>query len=148
MDISKTTSNGDDRRKWIEESFKLDPIVTIMLKGKEYQLEFNNYAVKGILKDTGYNLMSKEPRLAYMHSPEIFGAFLYYGLKTHHPEMTQEEADKLYSLKHYLYVLDRITKAVTLFMPELTEEEKAMVMASEKVPEVVEDPTKPPVPSG
>ncbi len=149
MDIERNKAEAalEQQRKEIGETFKLDPQVTIKLKGAEYTLEYNNFAVKGIYKDTGYNLLSTPLDKQQMDDPDIMGALLYYGLKTNHEDITQEQVDKLYTYRHMVYVMSRITSALELFLPESSK--KDLTDPGEAgSPQVAEDPTKPPVDSG
>lgn len=149
MDIKGSEAEAalEQQRKEIEETFKLDPQVTIKLKGAEYTLEYNNLAIKGIYKDTGYNLLSTTLGKEQMDDPNIMGALMYYGLKTHHEDMTQEEADKLYTYRHMVYIMSRITSALQLFIPESSKRDLTDPGEAGS-PQVAEDPTNPPVDSG
>ena len=149
MDIKRSEAEAAlvQQRKEIEETFKLDPLVKIQLKGVEYTLEYNNLSVKGIYKDTGYNLLSTSLGKDQMDDPNVMGALLFYGLKTHHDAMTQEEADKLYTYRHVVYIMSRITTALELFVPASSNKDLADPDEAGS-PQVSEDPTKPPVNSG
>lgn len=120
------------------DTFKLDPQVKITLKGNEYTLEVNNWAVKQIYKETKFNLLSSGFKLAQMEDPELMGVMLFYSLVTNHPELTQESTDKMFTYRHYPYILDRMKEAISLFMPELPEIKK---MLDSKEAEVDVDPT-------
>lgn len=109
------------RKKRVEETFQLDPVVSIKLKQKDYTLEANNYAIKGILKDTAVNLMDTGFRKEQMNDPLLMGSMLFWLLRTNHPEMTQEESDKMYSFRHYAYVLQRLNIALDLFLPDMSD---------------------------
>ena len=109
------------RKKRIEETFQLDPLTTITLKGKTFTMELNNYAVKGIYKDTGHNLLAIGFGLKEMQSPELMGATLYWALKEHHPELTQDDVDKLFTYRHYGYILERLKVALDLFLPDMSD---------------------------
>ena len=50
---------GKLMRLRLGELYKLDPIVTLTLAGQEYKLEFTLLSAEGILKDTGFNLLSE-----------------------------------------------------------------------------------------
>lgn len=107
------------RSERIQPLFQLDPTVTITLKGAVYKLELNNWAVKGILRDTGVNLMQVGFGIAEMQSPELLGSFLCWSMRTHHPEMEQEQVDKLFTYRHYSYVLDKLKTCIDLFLPDM-----------------------------
>jgi len=109
------------RKERVLELFKLDPLVPITLKGKEYILEFNNYAVKGVFKDTGLNIMKAGFGQEQMQDPEVMGAMLYWALKTNCTDFTQDDVDKMYSLRHYSYILERLREAIDLFLPDMSD---------------------------
>lgn len=109
------------RKKRIEETFQLDPLTTIELKGKVYTMELNNFAVKGILKDTGYNLLSAGFGIREVQDPEILGAILYWSLVEHQPDLTQEAVDKLFAYRLYAYILEKLKVALDLFLPDMSD---------------------------
>jgi hypothetical protein len=86
MTLQLKKESLDIYRKRVDDLSIIDPLVPIKLRNKEYILEFNNYAVKGIQADTGYNLISTGFDHKCMEDPKIAGAMLYWGLKTNHPE--------------------------------------------------------------
>jgi len=129
----------------VASSFKLDPYVKITLKGKEYTLEFNNTAAKGVYKDTGFNPISDALNFERWVDPEFIGAVLYHGLKCHHPDMTQEVADNLITMRQGLYIRDTLIKALTTPLPDIPDD---YVPDKESPIEIVTDPMQPPVPSG
>ena len=134
----------EERRRRIERTFQLDPTVSITLKGKAYTLEYNNYAVKGILRDTLFNMLARGLDKEALESPDILGAALYWGLKTHHPDLSQDDADKLYTYRHYGYIISKITDAVSLFTADMSDFE----LDTPLEPSEESDPTKPPTPIG
>jgi hypothetical protein len=105
----------------IQATFQLDPAVKITLRGKEYTLELTNYAVKGLYKDTGHNLLSLGFTLEAMQSAELLGALLYWSLNYNHPDLTQDDVDKLFSYRLYGYILDRLKVVVDLFLPDMSD---------------------------
>ncbi len=109
------------RRKRVQDTFKLDPTVIITLKKVDYTLEFDNAAIKGILKDTGYNLMSTAFSQDQMQDPIVMGSMLYWGLKANHPDMTQERADSLFSARLYPYILEKLRQALSMFLPDMSD---------------------------
>lgn len=128
------------RRQRVQETFKLDPDVIITLKGKKYTLEMNNYAVKEVLRDTGVNLMRDGLSRDSMVDPHIVGSILFRSMQLHHPDLTQDDVDKLYTLRHYSYVLDTLRQVVDLFMPDMSDIIVADV-AREGTDGKIEDPT-------
>lgn len=97
---------------------KLDPVVSIVLKGEEYLLEFDNRAVKYVLDDTGYNLLKDTFSKEVMVDPKIMGSLLFRGLQHNHPELTADSVDSMFTMRHYPYILDRLIEAIDMFMPE------------------------------
>lgn len=126
-----------ERKKQIEESFSLDPTVTVTLKNKPYTLEVNNYAIKGVLKDVGFNLLNEAFNRERMNDPRIMGSMLHWALKTHHPELSQDDADKLYTYRQQLYISGKLIQAIQLFLPEPKPEDTAGGQAAA----AVQDPT-------
>lgn len=102
------------------DTFQLDPQVGITLKGVKYTLEFNNWTVKEVLKDTGINLLSHALKGTDIEDPDVMSVLLLRGLQTNHPDMETERADKLMTLRHFPYILNRISTAIDLFMPDMT----------------------------
>ena len=125
------------RRDRVDDLFQLDPTVTITLKKTEYTLEINNWAVKGVLKDTGVNLMSVGFGPEQMQDPILMGSILYWGLLTYHDTLTQEAVDKMYTYRHYAYVLSKVRKALELFLPDMSDVE------TDEATGRTEDPQKP-----
>lgn len=123
----------------VRETFKLDPTVTVTLKGQDYKLEFNNYAAKHILLDVSHNLINQPLTLALLSDPVFLGAIFWRGLETNHPELGQEGADKLLTAQHFLYIVDKIKTAVTAFMPDMSDVEVTE-------PDGTDAPTDPPKP--
>lgn len=103
------------------ETFQLDPRVALTLKGKALTLEFNNRAIKGVLKDCGFNALKSSLTVEAMEDPNTLGSLLFRGLQTHHPEMTQDDVDLLFTSRHYPYILNRIRAAMEMFLPDLSD---------------------------
>jgi hypothetical protein len=130
--------NTDQTVSRIEDS-QLDPAVNITLRNKQYTLEYNNFSIKGILKDTGFNLLNQNLTVKELGDPAILGAFLFWGLKTNHEELTQEQADKLLTYRDHFNVMLGIRKALTLYLPEVKGDEA-------QAPGEPENPPSPPSP--
>jgi hypothetical protein len=126
------------RRERVQNTFQLDAATTITLRGKVYTLELTNYAVKGIYKDTGHNLMALGFSVQQMTDPEMMGSLLFWALQQNHPELTQDEVDKLFTYRHYGYILDRLKDALDLFLPDMSD---VQVEEARKQPEEGEDPS-------
>lgn len=130
--------------KAVDESFKLEPSLTVVLRGKGYTLEFDNMAAKGILRDTGQNILTESGANLLDH-PDHLGSILYWGLKRHHEDMTQDESDGLLVLRHRFYITKRIMEAMSLSIPDADEDNQPEGGLELTPPK---NPTKPPVPSG
>src|SRR6266550_2091013 len=88
--------NAQERRlelvSRLQGATKLEPATEITLKGSVYRLEFNNYAMRNLFKATGIDVMKGfDPKK--LNEMETRTAFIYWGLKTHHPELTEEEGE-------------------------------------------------------
>lgn len=105
----------------VEETWKLDPEVVIHLKGKEYTLEFTNFAVKEIAKHLQIDLLKSGIPQGSLQDSEILTGLIYYGLQEHHPEITKDQIDRMLSLRHYGYILNRLTEALSLFSPDMSD---------------------------
>lgn len=134
MDIRKNPSD-------IEEYLQLDPVVPIKLgykdNQKDYKLEMNNFAVLGILKDTGYNLLSTGFTVGTMQDPAVLGSMLYWSLKTYHPELTEDEVSKLYTFRQSPYIISMLSRCLAFFAPE---KDKTAVEAPTKTGDTPENP--------
>lgn len=124
----------------VRELFKLDPTVTVTLKGKDYKLEYNNFAARRIATDVAHNLISQPLTVALLSDPSFLGSVFWRGLETHHSELGQDGADKLLTTQHFVYIVDRIKTAVNAFMPDMSDVEVVEDQASEEAPP---DPRKP-----
>lgn len=130
------------RRERLIETTRLDPQIPIILKGQKYTLEMNNFAVKGILKDTGHNIIKLGVGLDQLTDPVVVGSILFWALRTGHPDLTQDDVDKLYTHKHYAYVMERLVETVRLFLPDMTGLEETPMKG------LADDPLKPSAPNG
>lgn len=109
----------------VGQTFQLDPQVRITLKGVTYTLEFNNRAMKEVLKDCGFNALKDSLSAEAMESPEILGSLLYRGLKTHHPDVTADQVDMLFTSRHYPYIISRLRAAMEMFLPDMSDVPRA-----------------------
>ena len=110
------------RQMRVQDTWKLDPQVKVMLKGKEYVIEFNNYAVKEIFRsEKQINIMKDGVTMETLQDPEALSLLLYWGLKEHHPDLTQDELDRLFTYKHYGYIVNKLTSALDMFTPDMSD---------------------------
>lgn len=120
----------------VRETFQLDPQVHIHLKGKDWTLEFTNYGVKEVFKETGLNLLDSGFGPDQWKDPKVMGALFYHSLKTNHSDLTQEEADKMFSYRHYSAILSSLRTALGLFMPDMSD----VSLDKEEEPTKAKDP--------
>lgn len=134
----------------VRATFSSDPLVPIELKGNTYSLEFNNKTVKELYKTTGVNLLESSFTKEQMQNPGILGIILYWALNTNHPDLTPDDVDKLFTLRHLPGILNRIRLAVDLFMPDMSDCVPTGVLTAKAKEEVAEseDPLERPVPFG
>jgi hypothetical protein len=141
-----TKEEQAERSKRVQATGSLDPTITVMLKGVEYTLEYNNSAVKGIKDDLslGFNLLDGFDS-GVLSDPIKITKMLLWGMVSNHPDVTEQFIDERLALKHWPYYMDRIMAAITPFMPDFTDLEPS----SEQVIRVKEpsDP-KMPTPAG
>lgn len=98
---------------------KVDPVVTVELKAGTYQLEYDNRALKNIFTDTGINLLEEDFKSSVLQDPTMLGIFFFRALQRHHPDMTQEEADGLLSLRLYLPIRRKLLDCLDAIVPDM-----------------------------
>lgn len=106
------------------DTFQLEPKVSISLKGQFYTLEFNNRAIKDVLKDSGFNILADSLGDTAFEDPNILGSLLHRGLQANHPDLTVEDVDKLFTARHYPYITTKIRVALDMFMPDMSDVER------------------------
>lgn len=143
MESTATPKQLEVYQERVQLMFQLDPQIPIVLKGKTLTLEFNNRAVKDVLKDCGFNALRDSLVGESMDDPNILGSLLHRGLQCHHPEMTVDDTDALFTSRHYPYVVNRLRAAMDLFLPDLSD-----VVELPPKTEGQEDPTLQPTLSG
>lgn len=111
----------DEYTRRLLDTFQLDPQVTLILKGTTYTLEFTNRSVKAILKACGFNVLKEGFNPEAMGDPTILGAVLWGGLLTHHPDLTLDDVDGLFTARHYPYIENRLRTALDLFLPDVSD---------------------------
>lgn len=104
-----------------KDTFKLDPLVSINLKDKEYTLEFNNTAVKAVLKELGVNLLNEGFNQGQLQDPDILSHLICIGLKANHSDVTIEEVDRQMNIRYLPYYLNRLRTAIDLFLPDMSD---------------------------
>lgn len=114
-------SEKDLYRERVNEALSVDPGVTVTLGNKEYTLEFNNRAIKDLLKATGLNILQQGIGKDRLGDPEFLTTFLLIGLKLHHPDCTEEEVDRVFNIRHYAYVVDKLLQAIDMFSPDMSD---------------------------
>lgn len=121
-------------RQRMDETIKLDPTVPLSMGGRDFTLVFNNWAVKEILKETGLNLLTTPLLSEQMTDPTVIGPVLLCGLRTHSPELTLEEVDRLFTMRHLLYVQTKLAEALSLFYPDTEDLPKLPESEGEAIP--------------
>ena len=124
-------------RQRMGDMLQVDPQVSIKLGNQEYTLEFNNFAAKGILRDTGLNILTDSIPREKASDPEFIGSLIYWGLTTAQPEMSKDEVDKLIAVRNLLYIRGRVNLALDLATPDMSDVEIEQ-------PQEVEGPTQDP----
>lgn len=100
---------------------KIDPYVIITLRDKQFKLEFNLKAMKAILAELDVNLLAGgKIERALLDDPNVISKLVHIGLRQHHPELTEDAVDELVSIKHYYYILEALTEALTAAFPDMT----------------------------
>lgn len=112
---------ADEWRRRLNDTDKLDPTVPITLKNKEYTLEFNNRAIKRVLRDTGHNVIKDGIDRDALNDPNLYGSLVLHGLETHHPDLTEDEVDMLVTYRHFFYISSQLLTALSLFMPDVSD---------------------------
>lgn len=117
----------------------IDPTVPLVLKGEKYLLEFTNLQAIKLLEDTGFNVLTDPLDQKRCGDIKFITTLLYYGLKNNRPEVTVEEAGRIFSLKYYNYIITQLREALRGYLPDLSD----MVMDDDNKDEVSDtDPIK------
>lgn len=96
---------------------EIAPPVVLTLGGKDYQLAFSNLSAIRFEQKTGkrlFDLSWKEDTA----DPSVSTALLWAALQDYHPEITFEQAARLYYPKVYVRVGKAIAEAWKNCMPE------------------------------
>jgi len=108
-------------RRRLAETDKLESAVPLSLRGRMYKLEYTNRSIKGILADTGRNVIADGLQRELLQDPDVYTSFLYWGLVTSNPDITKEQVDDLADYRHFPYITTQIMQAVTVFMPDTSD---------------------------
>lgn len=135
-----TAAQLEERKQRLEAISRLDPHVDITLRGESYTLELNNRSVKDLLADTGVNVIKDGFPEDKADDPEFLGSLLFRALQKHHPEMTQEKADDLFSPRQYFYITYKLKEVLSLYLPDMTGIDRGVEQSTEGVPSS-SDPT-------
>lgn len=126
-------------RQRVQETSKLDPKIPLSLDGREFVLLYTNRAVKGILEDTGINILQSPLGTAEMEDPKVLGSVVFRGLQAKHPDLTSEAVDEMITFRHLMYIQSQVMAALGLFYPDVAD---LPVLEKDARPEVgSEDPT-------
>lgn len=119
--------------KRLHEATKLEPFTEIVLRGNVYKLEYDNRQVKGILADTDVNVLEGFDGKK-LNDPEFRTKLLYWGLKIHHPGLTEDQVDGLQPIRQAIYVTSKLSEALRAWFPDLTDDQGQLDL------EVVQEP--------
>lgn len=113
----------DNKQKEIssrfEEAAQLDPTTKIILEGKGLIMEYTNTEVKGLLNSTGLNILAKTPDREFISNPSNLQFLLFWALKKHQPDITEEVVDGYLTLKRHGYVVRKVQECLEVFYPEV-----------------------------
>lgn len=120
-------------REQIEEiGLRVDPGVSISMRGDLYTLEVDNRCLINILKDTKVNILSAGLKRVDLEDPEVLGKILHRQLEFHHPDLTLEAVNRLIEGRKYIYITDKIFEALRLFWPTPTTDEEEKGESTER----------------
>ena len=84
-------------------------------------LEFTNTQIRGLMKETGYNMIEAAPSVELLRDMNFLEALLFWGLTKHHPMLTRESVPDLISINRFGYIVSRLRKAIDVFYPDLSD---------------------------
>lgn len=106
----------------MSQTFKMDPKVPISLRGEEYTLEYDNQAAMDVVSDCGFNILTDE-LFPVQYDPKVVGSLLFRGLQGSHPSMTFLESNRLFTTRHFPYIIRKIAEALRGFLPDMSDVE-------------------------
>lgn len=95
-----------------------DPWVPLNLKYQEFKLEFSFLAAQNIQRELGKNLFSGEITGADLANMDTLMTMLVAGLQVHHEGTTIGDIAPLITLKHRMYYVHCIEKAMEVTQPD------------------------------
>lgn len=99
---------------------QLDPRIIMELHGsKPYLLEFTNKQVKRVHKELGVNLLVSAITQDQLRDPEFISKFLLIALEQNQPDVTEDEVDRILTIKQIPYIFNCLIDALDLFYPEI-----------------------------
>jgi hypothetical protein len=110
--------------------------VIITLAGKSYRLAYPIAAVIAYKQRTGDNLFQPESwnRISPGEDPERFLACLWAGLRTHHPELTEQQLSGLVDFSNAVELTLAVTRALVSCFPRAKEEDEGAEQKGEPDP--------------
>lgn len=136
---------------------RTDPWVYIeLLNGRDgytkLKLEFSYGAVCDLYRDTGKNLQAGEINRDDLANMEFLAQMLFHGLTTWQPDVTLEKVQRMMAMKHRMYYVHTIGKAIEATnvgtedmlelaaMVEQAQSQEGEVAAELPLPEIVRSP--------
>lgn len=97
---------------------RTDPWVPILLRDREFKLEYSYSAAQEVMRLTNKNIFAGELKAEDLGDMTMLVGVLLCGLHTHHADVTDEEIGKLLTLKHRMYYVHCISKAMEVTQPD------------------------------
>lgn len=95
---------------------RMDPHVLIRLDGKDYKLEYTMYSAKLIKDELGIDMLKPIDYEQGRDFGNLFG-LIRHGLAKHHPELSEEDIQKIVSPRMFMYYAAIIREAMDLMYP-------------------------------
>lgn len=95
-----------------------DPWVPIKFRDAEYRLEYSYLAAQEVMRLTGKNIFTGELKVEDLGDMQVLVGVLLCGLHTHQPDMTDAQLASLLTLKHRMYYVHCISKAMEVTQPD------------------------------
>lgn len=121
--LARLTHAKDQFRERVGNIVKADPWVPLILRGKEYKLEYSWGAVKDVYRKTGKNINAGEVTLRDLADPDFVCLMLRSGLLTHHSDefgsKVLEEMEHYLTMRHMTYYTTTIQFALEAIQPDV-----------------------------
>lgn len=94
-----------------------NPEVEVRIGEKTCTLHYTLRALRDLRADTGKNLLGVGLSPQDAGDPEFLAKLIFYGLKKHTPDITEDDILDSIDSKSLLYVLGQVMKALNVAMP-------------------------------